>query len=279
DDEGCASYEYLFNYSSACQAKPQETLNLLRGRLNIVNVGTKINLPNARLNSGVANSQLSGISNNKSWIYGGLAGGGVGLGLKIFSKNNSVTGSYGRNGSTSKRLSMLMDIDGDGLPDKVVKHNDDISYYPSYLSSNFNTTSDMFYDNIYFSQDAININSLDILSKDVSVTHSGNLNLNAGKKKLSVNISGSASGGKSTNNIYFTDVNSDGLIDFVKDGVVYYNNLENGKPNFIEPQCTTLIVGGCDTIYLENGIDPTVFEESDLDTMNIVIPKTDLVRT
>ena len=83
---------------------------------------------------------------------------------------------------------------------------------------------------------------------------------------------------ESTNNIYFTDVNSDGLIDFVKDGVVYYNNLENGKPNFIEPQCTTLIVGGCDTIYLENGIDPTVFEESDLDTMNIVIPKTDLVR-
>ena len=47
---------------------------------------------------------------------------------------------------------MLMDIDGDGLPDKVVKHNDDISYYPSYLSSNFNTTSDMFYDNIYFSR-------------------------------------------------------------------------------------------------------------------------------
>ena len=43
------------------------------------------------------------------------------------------------------RLSMLIDIDGDGLPD-IVKRNDDISYYPARL----NTAGGMFGDNIYF---------------------------------------------------------------------------------------------------------------------------------
>ena len=45
----------------ACQAKTTRNIKFIKRRLNIVNVGTKINLPNARLNSGVANSQLSGI--------------------------------------------------------------------------------------------------------------------------------------------------------------------------------------------------------------------------
>src|SRR5690606_26674810 len=55
-----------------------------------------------------------------------------------------------------------------------------------------------------------------------------------------LNIGYEQSESKTTTEIYFTDANGDGLIDIVKNGVVYFNRLDNnGNPYFEKDSKTT----------------------------------------
>jgi len=59
---------------------------------------------------------LSGTSHSD--ISAGV-GVGVGFDANVMSKENSVTGSFGYSQSTSKGMLAMIDMNGDGLPDKL----------------------------------------------------------------------------------------------------------------------------------------------------------------
>src|SRR5690606_25041061 len=72
---------------------------------------------------------------------------------------------------------------------------------------------------------------------------------------LFLNLTSSKSQSNARSRIYFTDVNNDGLVDYVKDKIVYFNRMEplSGLPSFTDNSNLT------PNVILRNGaVDPTV---------------------
>ncbi|MGD9492360.1 MAG: SpvB/TcaC N-terminal domain-containing protein [Bacteroidales bacterium] len=227
-----------------------------------------IALPDDDLKPGTLFGNPTAIGNSKSWSLGGGLGGGIGIGHKVISKNNSINLSYGYDETWTKSHSALVDINGDGLPDKLFRDGDDVYYHKMEI----NTAGE-----IVFNSTATPITSLTNIGKDRSRTNSTGLSLHAGlSESVAVNIAGGYSRTKSISKAYFSDANSDGLIDFIEDGVVYYNSLVNGVPVFTSSQSQEIILGECDTIFLSNGVDENMFEDEEEDP--IFNKKTDVVR-
>src|SRR5690606_23944027 len=125
---------------------------------------------------------------------------------------------------TEQSLS-LIDMDGDGLPDKLVKKGDDFKYRK-------NVGGVFFSNQLYEIEDFHQISSV---TTRTTSKPSFSLSLLAWKKSFSNNKSVSES------NIFMTDVNADGLIDYVKDKIVYFNRIDpnSGKPTFTDDSSLT----------------------------------------
>ena len=141
----------------------------------------------------------------------------------------------------------LMDVDGDGLPDKVIKIDDNKFKFRKNIGGfQFSTER---YDMIHFKE----------ISSVVSRTSSKispSFSLLAGNKSFSNSTTVSES------NIFLTDANADGLVDFVKDKIVYFNRIDpnSGLPTFTE----------------NSELTPNrIFKEGDVDT-GILAPLPDL---
>ncbi len=156
-----------------------------------------------------------GLSHSSSWNIGGTAS--VGFGPVICLTTTSLGGSYTRGQSASESLMTLVDLDGDGLADKVYVSNGNVYYQKNNGGG----------DSISY-EDPVIVRGMSHFLQESNYSNTFGV-------QLAVGFSGSASwtNSKSTTSTYLADVNGDGLVDLVNNGQVFFNSLDsNNHPSF-----------------------------------------------
>ncbi len=153
-------------------------------------------------------------SHSISWGVGGTAtvGLGVVVPLTILTAGGNYEFSKGEGGTTS----MLMDLDGDGLQDIVYEDKGYVYYCKQEKHGS-----------IYSFKRAQIIYGLTRLSHEVSNTHTWGLQLSFG-----ANLSYSNPITTSYTDVYFSDINADGLPDMIDGDQILINQLRDGVPVF-----------------------------------------------
>jgi RHS repeat-associated protein len=143
-------------------------------------------------------------------------------------KNGSFGGAFTINGGATEALAEMLDINGDGLPDKIfrLERNGPIYYR---LNSSGPGRIPTFSGRRTVSQ-------LNKLSTEWNIGLAGSLEAYFGIM-VQFMIAGAVTVGEE----YFTDVNGDGLPDFVSAGTVYFNHLDplSGDPTFESDSANT----------------------------------------
>lgn len=163
----------------------------------------------------------SAISGNKSDSIGGHLY--IGINLLLPTKEMSIGGKVGFSRSTSDGMLAQMDINGDGLPDKVYKKGGTIYYRPNRSGPNGITQ---------FGEPRLIANLSDI-SKGRSNMFSGGPEIYLGAS-IGLNIAGTSG----TTTVFFTEVNGDGLPDLVDNGLVLFNHLDNNGNSYFSANST-----------------------------------------
>ncbi|MBP4140409.1 hypothetical protein J3S90_01165 [Flavobacterium sp. P4023] len=131
-------------------------------------------------------------------------------------KPYTVGGHGGNSWGTSDTAVLMEDMDGDGLPDKVFKNSNGVYYRRNLSATGINSFGE---------KQKINISDIGY-SKTTSFNWGVDLNVKF------ANVGYDEQRSTSKTKIYFMDFNGDGLVDYVKNGQVYYNRLVNGLPTF-----------------------------------------------
>ncbi|MFT3679262.1 MAG: SpvB/TcaC N-terminal domain-containing protein [Ferruginibacter sp.] len=165
--------------------------------------------------SALSTSGSSSINGGLAFTIGTLAG-------NWFTKMSSIGGQIGLGSDNQEGLVSLIDVNGDGLPDKVFK-KDNRLYYRSNNGSDKKSFSNGEPAKLTGTDgDRLNI------SKGNSSSFSWGLQVNPLIGFLGYNKSSTTT----TTTEYFSDFNGDGLIDIAKDGDVYFNRLTADNPEF-----------------------------------------------
>lgn len=184
-------------------------------------------------------NDISGFANAISGSYMATALGGtrttsssfntyVGAGIADFGPTKSNTGgiSYAHSKLKSKGDIALVDLDGDGLPDKVIREGDQV-YYRKNITADDEKEGDF--------AEKLPVKGLSEFAYSVnkSNTFGAKVHLGFGDWLAVAGVDYGRS--TSETSVYFSDVNADGLVDVVKNGKVLFNKLdENGVPTFSE---------------------------------------------
>ena len=151
-------------------------------------------------------------SRTEGWNVGGTATIGVGFNPAMTTFSAGVNYSYTRNKGGVEV--MMIDLNGDGLLDRLQVHNNSVLYERQLQQGTFAA--------------AIPIQGLDRLSREVSSTHTFGLQLD-----FVANLSYSPVISDSYTDIYFSDINGDGLPDLITPEGVRINLLDgNETPTF-----------------------------------------------
>jgi len=159
-----------------------------------------------------------------------------------FSTGGTFNMTFPSNVSSKTSPAMvLMDIDGDGLDDKVMKIGNDVKYRKNLGG-------------VLFSEQLYKVSHL----PELGLTE--NRSSTAPEKSISLiafNLQSSKSNSNSRVRTFFTDVNSDGLVDYVKDKIVYFNRIDpnSGLPSFTSNSELTP-----NLIFKEGDVDPGISE-------------------
>ena len=202
------------------------------------------NLQNDYLDAGFTNPlQSTGRFSDRPTALGGTTSSstsvsfyaGVGPNDGARWKGNTVGGSYGHSTDNSKGLSAFVDINGDGLPDKVFRKGGALYYRPQLRG-----TAD---DAITYGE-AIKVSGISSFSTVKSSTNTGGAKATVGWMALTAMVGGDVVKTKTRTTEYFSDINGDGLIDLVSNGKVYFNHIEfdsdgNAVPTFTESSADT----------------------------------------
>ncbi|MBN2728940.1 MAG: hypothetical protein JXR53_06920, partial [Bacteroidales bacterium] len=179
------------------------------------------------LNGGftVNSTQSIGSSRGLDVGYGGSLC--LGLGSKVTTKNNAIGGSLSWSKGYLREKIQILDMNGDGLPDKIVSYNTaGINYFTIYkgvLSNGILT----------FDPTPHFIPSLPNLGINTSKTKSSGKEIQIGIGPAKGSASTSKSNTSQRTDYYFADINADGYIDYVSNGTIYYNEPNsNGIPVF-----------------------------------------------
>ena len=169
----------------------------------------------------------------------------VGVGPSDLSpwKSNTAGGSYNYSSDNSKGLSTFVDLNGDGLPDKVYRKDGALYYRPQIRTSE---SGEVLYG------DAIKVVGISSFATTKSSTNSGGGKAVVGWNVLTAQFGADASKTKTKTTEYFSDINGDGLVDLVSNGKVYFNHIEfdgqgNAVPTFTLSSADTpspIIYGG-----------------------------------
>lgn len=166
------------------------------------------------------NKSVTAIGGNKSSFWS--AGGAITFGPRIDcgSKNFSAGINYSQSRSKSEGLIALIDIDGNGLADKVIQKGGALFYYPNISNPQ---SGEIRFGGI---KPIIGIGHF---SKSKSTSHSKGIEANLPGSHIGFTKSKSTT----TTTIYFLDFNNDGLIDIVSNNKVYFNIINQmGQPEF-----------------------------------------------
>lgn len=154
---------------------------------------------------------LPGISANGSALGTSTAGGvsfgfrgGFGYGADVGKVNRTLGGSFNYSKNTQETSISFIDINGDGLPDKLVNNGQAVFYRPN-TGQGFGSTFPL-----------VNITEL---SKTKSRTVGGGVDASFGP----MSIGKSWNKTKSETDHYFSDINGDGLVDIITGGIVKFN--------------------------------------------------------
>lgn len=204
----------------------------------------KWNLSDDKLDAGFVNPlQSTGRFSDKPTGLGGTTSSSTsvsfyaGVGVVDGSpwKGNTVGGSYSHSTDNSKGLSAFVDINGDGLPDKIFRKNGALYYRPQLRSSGNN--------NITYGE-PIKVAGINSFSTVKSSTNTGGAKATVGWMALTVEAGTDFVKTKTQTTEYFSDINGDGLVDLVSNGKVYFNHIEfdangNAIPTFTESSADT----------------------------------------
>ncbi|MFV0506684.1 MAG: SpvB/TcaC N-terminal domain-containing protein, partial [Bacteroidales bacterium] len=164
-----------------------------------------------------AKTNAVGGSKTRSWGAGSYVG--FGWNANIIEKAKSLGVDYDYNQNTTEGLMTLVDIDGDGLADRVFAKGGELRFRRRIAGR-----EQLFSDRVEVVGGNINTFSF---TKGKSNTFGVQLHV-----VKNTTFGGSTSISSSKTSVYFTDANSDGLIDIVRNGKVYFNRIVNGVPHF-----------------------------------------------
>jgi len=189
--------------------------------------------------------------------YGGSLNVGLNKG-KLASKNLSIGMNYTGSQDWTKHKTLIMDIDGDGLPDRVIKTGDEVFYQKLELVNGVLTYLPQLspitgINNIGKSKSSSNGFGVEATGKIFKFGSDDGLGLEASYVKTKA---------KSTTSEYFSDVNGDGFVDFISDEKILYNIPDaNGFPVFVENTNDTITypTEACYHIIKSNPINENVF--------------------
>ena len=175
---------------------------------------------------------VRGCDDNLSILGGGASksrttGGGTMIGVGFTGGTVNVGPSFSNSKSSNTGKVAFVDIDGDGLPDKLFKRGNEL-FYRKNMSADGK--------DLLFGKE-LRIRGVNSFSEGNSISRS--LNADAAvevgiTKKLgaSVGISYTHSKDQDKTTTYLYDFNSDGLTDIAVNGQVYFNHIVDGKPVF-----------------------------------------------
>jgi RHS repeat-associated protein len=147
-----------------------------------------------------------------------------------YQKEASVGVKVGVETTDSTTLLTLIDLNGDGLLDQVYQSGNDV-YFRA------NTGGPQSAPN--FAPNAVNIEGISELGFEASTTFT----IGAETYALGASIFADIAFTRSRGDSYLSDINGDGLLDFVYRGSVYFNTLMNGVPTFGPVSPTPLVQG------------------------------------
>ena len=213
------------------------------------------------------------ISDDLSILGGGYSegkttGGGlmVGVGFSEFSGNINVGASYSHTKNESRGKAALVDIDGDGLPDKVFQYENKL-YYCKNLGADGKEKG--------FGE-GVRIEGIEGFSASTSTSNSFNADAGIKYGIGSAGVSYTKTKEQEKTRIYLNDFNSDGLVDIAKNGVVYFNNIVNGVPKFqLTSTCTANPITGTGLGLSEEFLPDY---EAERDSLEREYPLSDAVR-
>lgn len=167
----------------------------------------------------------SAISGNKGNNFNGGVAVTVGPNGSSSDKSFTAGGDFNYGEARTNGMLSLIDINGDGQPDKVFVEDKKLYYRPN-LSSPETETEAIVYGGKHL------IQGRKRYFHEKSKTVAFGFQLNGSATNVSGFLGYNRSKTKSFTKIYFSDVNGDQLVDIVDNGVVYFNRLENGHPVF-----------------------------------------------
>ncbi len=210
--------------------------------------------------------KATALGGSKSISQGGSIYVGVGWGGNITSKVNSGGASFGYSYSENKGLSTLVDINGDGIPDKIIKKNTGLYYRPGKRDGSFG--------------EKIKIQGIDQFSSSYTNTTSFGASALVGAVNL-VTITGMDKEISTTKvSRYFADVNGDGLLDLVVGNKVLFNHIHKDEQGNLIPTFTSSSTDTPSPIMGGGKIDDsdTAVSEEEKEEMIANNPLQDVVR-
>lgn len=212
----------------------------------------------------IYSDELSALSSSSSSniSYGGSFT--IGAPGSPIAKNNTVGGNYSRTKGKGNGLLTLTDVNGDRLPDKVMRMGGKLYYRPNlgYVDGN----------NLLFGE-RVMISDIDHFSQFKSKGHTKGFEANV--RPFSIQKGNNKS--VSITDIYYTDFNSDGVIDVARRGTVYFGYIDDdGRLRYSEDSelSASPILAGAD-------IDAQMLADNDGDelTLEDEFPLHDLVQS
>jgi hypothetical protein len=158
--------------------------------------------------------------------------GGVGYGGNSMTKMTTFGVQYNVGSSKNEAMTALVDINGDGLDDVINRFGNSLYYKAHKVTRTYNAQGEVEIAHTFLPMKPIA--GIDNFYRSYDRFKSLNGQITAGWGNFGGFIGKDKSEGDSETDIFFTDGNGDGLMDIVKDGLVYFNKLDaNSNPNFV----------------------------------------------
>ena len=186
-------------------------------------------------------------------------------------KGNTIGASYGYSLDKSNGVSTLVDINGDGLPDKVFRKGGALYYRPQIPTSPKGE--------VLYGDDA-RIVGVSSFSKITSSTHNGGAKATVGYQLFTAEVGVDFSSTKTKTTEYLSDINGDGLVDLVSGGKVYFNHIEFDKSGNAIPTFTLSSADTPSPIIYSGKIDASVIQIDPTEQAELIksSPMEDMVR-